>query len=175
MQEPWESCITICNQWSWKPNDTMKSLQTCIQTLVKTAAGNGNLLFNVGPMLDGRMEARQVQRLKEMGSWLQQYGSSIYSTKGGPYKPNDIYATTRKGNRIYVHIFNNKQAVLELAALPKNAVKKAYLMKGSAVNFQQDANGALKLHLPEALPDVNDSVVVLELDQDAEAIPVIEQ
>ena len=173
MQEPWESCITICKQWSWKPNDTMKSLQTCIQTLVKTAAGNGNLLFNVGPMPDGRMEARQVQRLKEMGGWLQQYGSSIYSTKGGPYKPNDIYATTRKGNRIYVHVFSNKQAVLELAALPKNAVKKAYLMNGGVINFQQDANGALKLHLPQALPDVNDSVVVLELDQDAEVIPVI--
>ncbi|WP_281228956.1 alpha-L-fucosidase [Flavobacterium aquiphilum] len=70
MINPWESCITICNQWAWKPNDKMKSLKECIQTLVKTAGGNGNLLLNVGPMMDGRIETRQIERLKEMGIWL---------------------------------------------------------------------------------------------------------
>jgi alpha-L-fucosidase len=29
---PWESCITICNQWAWKPDDTMKSLKQCLDT-----------------------------------------------------------------------------------------------------------------------------------------------
>jgi len=80
MKEPWESCITICNQWAWKPNDQMKTLKQCIQTLEKTAGGNGNLLFNVGPMMDGRMEARQVTRLKEMGDWLKKYGERTYAT-----------------------------------------------------------------------------------------------
>ncbi|WP_448636585.1 alpha-L-fucosidase [Pedobacter panaciterrae] len=48
MDYPWESCITICKQWAWKPNDQMKSLKECLQTLASTAGGNGNLLFNVG-------------------------------------------------------------------------------------------------------------------------------
>jgi len=47
---------TIGTQWAWKPNDKLKTLQECIQTLIKTASGNGNLLFNVGPMMDGRIE-----------------------------------------------------------------------------------------------------------------------
>lgn len=47
---PWESCITICRQWAWKPNDEMKSLKECLQTLVACAGGDGNLLLNVGPM-----------------------------------------------------------------------------------------------------------------------------
>jgi len=67
MDRPWESCITICTQWSWKPNDKMKSLKECIQTLLRTAGGDGNLLFNVGPMPTGEIEPRQVERLKEMG------------------------------------------------------------------------------------------------------------
>ncbi len=50
MNDAWESCITICQQWAWKPNDSMKTVKECVQTLVKTAAGNGNLLLNVGPM-----------------------------------------------------------------------------------------------------------------------------
>jgi len=74
---PWESCITICNQWAWKPNDKMKTLQECLYTLVKTASGNGNLLFNVGPMMDGRIEQRQVEQLKLMGDWLKIYGESL--------------------------------------------------------------------------------------------------
>ena len=39
----------------------MKTLQECLYTLIKTASGNGNLLFNVGPMMDGRIEHRQVE------------------------------------------------------------------------------------------------------------------
>jgi alpha-L-fucosidase len=84
---PWESCITICNQWAWKPNDRMKSLKECLETLIRCAGGDGNLLFNVGPMPDGRIEPRQVTRLEEMGDWLRKYGETIYGTRGGPWKP----------------------------------------------------------------------------------------
>ncbi len=37
---PWESCITICRQWAWKPNDEMKSLKECLQTLGLCAGGS---------------------------------------------------------------------------------------------------------------------------------------
>jgi alpha-L-fucosidase len=173
MNTPWETCMTICNQWAWKPNDKMKTLKECIQTLVKTAGGNGNLLFNVGPMPDGRIEARQVERLKEMGEWLKVYGESIYGTKGGPFKPNDFFAATRKGNKLYVHIFEKKTNTLRLPVLPNVKVKQAYLLKGDKINYTQDAGGAVTLQLPEQLPDSNDSVIVLELATNAEIIPVV--
>ena len=67
----WESCITIGRQWAWKPNDDMKSLKQCLQTLITCAAGDGNLLFNVGPTPDGVIEARQIERLREMGYSVQ--------------------------------------------------------------------------------------------------------
>ena len=35
----WESCITIGDQWAWKPNDRIKSLTECLHTLVRVAAG----------------------------------------------------------------------------------------------------------------------------------------
>jgi alpha-L-fucosidase len=101
---PWETCMTIADQWAWKPNDKVKSLEQCLQTLVRSAGGDGNLLFNVGPMPDGKIEPLQVERLKEMGQWLQKYGYSIYETRGGPFKPADWGVSTRKGNFIYLHI-----------------------------------------------------------------------
>jgi alpha-L-fucosidase len=173
MKDPWESCITICSQWAWKPNDSMKSLRECILTLVKTSAGNGNLLFNVGPMMDGRIEARQVARLKEMGDWLLKYGNSIYGTKGGPYTPNEIYAATRKENRIYLHVFQRKAASIELPSLPGIKITKAYFMNGKAVSFSQPVGEHIRIDLPPVLPDELGSVIVMELDKNAELIPVI--
>lgn len=173
MNDPWESCITICKQWAWKPNDTLKSLKECIQTLVKTSAGNGNLLFNVGPMMDGRIEARQVERLQEMGNWLSKYGSSIYGTKGGPYQPNDVYAATRKGDKLYLHVFERKASALELPSLPGIKIIKAYFMNGKAVTFSQEAGQNIRIDLPETLPDTVSSVIVMELNKNAEQIPVI--
>ena len=82
---PWETCMTICTQWSWKPNDELKSLKECLQVLVNTVGGDGNLLLNVGPMPDGRIEPRQVERLREIGRWLAKYGESIYGTAAGRF------------------------------------------------------------------------------------------
>jgi alpha-L-fucosidase len=173
MVNPWESCITICSQWAWKPNDNMKSLKECLQTLAKTAGGNGNLLFNVGPMMDGRMEARQVTRLSEIGNWLKQNGSAIYGTKGGPYKPNDNYSATRKGSKIYIELFKKDGAALSLPALPGIKIKRAGWLGGDDLVFTQNVNDGIKINLPDALPDENVSVIVLEVDKNAESIPVI--
>lgn len=173
MTDPWESCITICKQWAWSPNDKIKSLQESLQTLVSTAAGNGNLLFNVGPMMDGRMESRQVKLLASMGEWLKKYGASIYSTKGGPFKSNKEYATTRKGNKIFLHLFKQDSSAIRLAAIPGAKIMKACLFDGTPVIFKQDENGVL-INLPAVLPDTNDTVIILELNTDAEKIPLIE-
>ena len=113
---PWESCMTIANQWAWKPNDEVKTLEQCLHTLIRTAGGDGNLLFNVGPKPDGTIEPLQVDRLEEMGKWLGKYGYSIYGTRGGPFKPTDWGVSTRKGNTIYLHIlkWNGKSVRIEL-------------------------------------------------------------
>ena len=104
INRPWETCMTIGRQWAWKPNDEVKSLEQCLHSLIRSAGGGGNLLFNVGPKPDGTIEPLQVERLKEMGQWLEKFGYTIYGTRGGPFKPTDWGVSTRKGNKIYLHI-----------------------------------------------------------------------
>jgi len=170
---PWESCITIGTQWSWKPNDKLKTYQECLQTLIKTASGNGNLLFNVGPMMDGRIEQRQVDLLKQMGDWIKIYGESIYGTNGGPYTPNAGFSATRKDNKVFVHLFDASIEELILPAFPGVKVLKSSLMNGKSVQLRE-TGGQYFISIPSQLPDSVSNVLVLELDKNANEIPVIQ-
>jgi alpha-L-fucosidase len=106
---PWESCITIGTQWAWKPNDTVKSLKECLQTLVSCVGGDGNLLLNIGPKGDGSIEPLQVQRLTEMGNWLKRDDNSraVYKTRGGPAQPQTWGRTTHRANMVYAHVWGH--------------------------------------------------------------------
>ncbi len=173
IENPWESCITICKQWAWKPNDKMKSLDQCIQTLLKTVGGGGNLLFNVGPMPDGRMEQRQIDRLKEMGDWLNKYGESVYKTTGGPYKPTEWISSTRKGDKIYLHLYRLDGDNLKIP-VPGNAqVKNCSVLKGKKLKFEQTKN-ELIIEIPKEQKQDIVTTIVLGLNGDTKNIqPII--
>ncbi len=133
---PWETCMTLGTQWAWKPDDTVKSFKECIHTLVLTCGGDGNLLLNVGPMPDGRIEARQAERLREMGKWLERNGESIYGTRGGPFMPGEWGASTCKGNTIYLHVFQWDGDSFTLPAIEPR-IEAAHILGGAKVNFEQ--------------------------------------
>ncbi|HLO82123.1 MAG TPA: alpha-L-fucosidase [Chitinophagaceae bacterium] len=171
MTTPWESCITMCTQWAWKPNDKMKSLKQCISTLAGTAGGNGNLLFNIGPMPDGRIELRQIERMKEMGAWLNKYGAAIYNTRGGPYFPDSVITSTRKGNKINLLLLKSDSNELSLKNIPNQKLVKAYFMNGGSIPFTQNDH-KISLTLPSILPDKICPVIVMEMSGNIEQAPV---
>lgn len=172
MEDPWESCITLGTQWSWKPNDKLKSVRKCIDILAGTAGGNGNLLLNVSPMFDGRMEIRTIDTLKEIGKWMKKYGDAIYNTKGGPYIPNKQYTATRKGNEINIFLIEPKTGLFILSPIPGCKVLNAHFMGGEKVNFSQDEKG-IHIKLPVKMPNNKCNVIVLEMNKNVEDIPLI--
>jgi alpha-L-fucosidase len=170
---PWETCMTICQQWAWKPNDNMKSLKQCLQTLVYCAGGDGNLLFNVGPMPTGEMEPRQVSRLKEMGEWMDRCGESIYGTRGGPFLPGTWGASTRKGQTVYLHVMKWPKTGLRLPPMDRQ-IKGSTVLTGGSAKLTSDTDGIL-VEVPEGDRQEIDTLVKLELNgsaMDLEARPV---
>jgi len=169
----WETCMTIGTQWSWKPNDQLKSTKECIHTFAQTIGGDGNLLFNVGPMLDGRIEQRQVDRLSEMGEWISKNQEAVYGTRGGPYLPTDKMVSTHKENKIYLYLLENPGRKLKLPLTEGIKIRQAYFLQNQRsliINRQKDE---ITLTLPELLPDEVATVVVLELDRPASEIDII--
>ena len=173
IENPWESCITICTQWAWKPNDKMKTFDECMQTLIKTVGGGGNLLLNVGPMHDGRIEQRQKDRLTEMGDWLKKYGESIYGTIGGPYKPTSKLASTRKAKTIYLHLFHVDTGYVEIP-YPNNAsIKSCGILKGRKLDFSKKG-GSLIIEIPSGNLGKPVITIAMTLDKDASIVEPIE-
>ena len=169
-QRPWETCMTLGEQWSWKPNDKIKSPAEVLDILCRTVGGDGNLLLNIGPMPDGQIEPRQVEVLKQVGAWMDVNSESIYGTRGGPWKPTEQIASTRKGNAVYVHVLNVAAETVELPTLPRKVLSASILGGGEVKTETEGGNLSLKpLEKPSLLP----LVIKLELDGSAMDIPVL--
>ena len=165
-ERPWETCMTICRQWAWKPNDELKTFDECIRILVQTAGGDGNLLLNVGPMPDGRIEPRQVDLLRDIGAWLYVNGESIYGTRGGPFRPAKWGVSTHKGSKVYVHVLEWDGEQVQLDGLTET-IATASLMDGTAVAFEQNPE-EIVLTLEGNHHDDTDTIVVLTLEDTVE-------
>ncbi len=158
---PLETCETINNAWGYNAQDKkFKSTKALVHYLVRAAGYNANFLLNIGPRPDGTIPPEFVERLKEMGAWMGKNGESIYGTRGGPVPPRDWGATTRKGNRVYLHLLKLDDEVL---ALPKfGQMKSAALLRdGSKVEMIEN-NLGIMLRVPMSIRDPIDTVVVLE-------------
>lgn len=162
LNRPWETCMTIARQWAWKPDDVVKSTEQCLHNLIRSAGGDGNLLFNVGPKPDGTIEPLQAERLREMGQWLGKYGYSIYGTRGGPFKPADWGVSTRKENKIYLHILrwsgNEPRITIPDIGI---ALKKASLADGSKVKLKK-SSGSYLIEFDGKLLKPVSTLVILE-------------
>jgi alpha-L-fucosidase len=170
----WETCMTIGRQWAWKPNEEVKSLEQCLHSLIRSAGGDGNLLFNVGPKPDGTIEPLQAVRLREMGKWLDKYGYTVYSTRGGPFKPTDWGVSTRKGNKIYLHILkwsgNSTKIILPD---PGITIKKCVLAGGGKVKYSK-LKGDLIIEFDNKLLEQIDTIVEIEVAGSAMNITPVE-
>jgi len=167
---PWESCITIGDQWAYRPNDNTKSLKQCIDTLVRCAGGDGNLLLNVGPTPLGQIEPGQADRLREIGAWLRKYGQTIYGTRGGPFRPGQWGAATCKGNTVYLHLLSPSAPRAELPPLAARVVS-CRVVTGGAARFRQSDEGLVVQVRKQDMQDL-DTIVALRLDRPASDVPV---
>lgn len=113
----WENAMTIDKySWGFRRNARLAdylTIEELLQTFIITVSCGGNMLMNVGPPKHGHIDPIYEERLRQLGSWLQQNGDGIYSTQPWTYQndtltPNVWYtlkkATTTR--EIYAFVFN---------------------------------------------------------------------
>ncbi len=170
---PWESCITVGEQWAFKPVEKLKSVNVIIETLIKTVGGDGNLLLNVGPMPDGRIEPQQVDLLRGVGEWLKVNGEGVYGTRGGPFLPNDRMASTHKGNVIYLHVMD--RSVKEILLPMPQGVKatRVSLLGGKSVSYD-NRERQLLIRIPDTIPGTSAFVLKIRINKNPAEIEPVE-
>ena len=157
---PLETCETMNGMWGYKIIDqNYKTTRQLVHYLVNTAGKGANLLMNIGPQPNGCLPATAVQRLKEMGEWMQTYGTTIRATQAGDIPVQQWGATTRRGDRLFVHIldYNRRELYLPLSC---RVLKASTFPEGKRVAVTKTSEGVV-LPLPE-LPQGIDYVVELQ-------------
>ena len=150
--------------WGYKITDqNYKPAKTLIHYLVKAAGKDANLLMNIGPQPDGELPAVAMERLAEIGEWMNVFCLTIYGTRGGCVAPHPWGVTTQKGNKLYVHILDLQDKALFLP-LDGKRVKKAVGYTDRRPLKMQKCRDGVMLYLSEVPTDI-DKVIELHLEE----------
>ena len=171
----WEAIPTTDESYGWNPFDKAhKPASHFIQLLAKAAARGGNVLLNIGPMGNGEVDPQDVATLKGIADWWKVNGESIRGTTRTPLPAQTWGESTRKGNLLYLHVFNwptNGQLIVGgLKSETKNGVPllewsfppPVVAPEPPTFKVSRATPLDLRLDVPAVAPDKVDSVIRLE-------------
>ncbi|MEP7111295.1 MAG: alpha-L-fucosidase [Ferruginibacter sp.] len=157
LDHPWESCMTLANNWGFVPNDQFKSSSKIIHSLIEIVAKGGSLLLGIGPKPDGTLPAEAVQRLEEIGTWMNKNGAAIYNTRSTKnYNDGNTWFTQNNKTGIrYALVCLKEGEVLPTTITwnlnaPKKGSKIKLLQTGETVKWSAQGDG-VNINIPKSL------------------------
>ena len=166
--QDWEGCMTINHTWGYKSDDDgWKSTTELLRNLIDIASKGGNYLLNIGPTGEGLVPQPTVERLQEMGKWMDLNGESIYGTTASPFEKLTWGRCTKRkhedGTTMYLHVFDwPKDGKLLIPGL-QNKVKSAKLLVSDTKLKSKKTENGIILDLPAEAPDAIASVIKMEI------------
>ena len=170
----WETCLTMNDSWGWVPSDVdYKSARELIHTLCEVAGRGGNLLLNVSPTGAGSLPDAQAERLEVIASWMAVNGESIVGTEPGVDAWQFYGPSTRRGDRLYLHLLMRPYAQVTVRAVPVKRIRSvrclgrheplSYTTRTTVLDqLNADPLGELVITVPEQVLD--DLATVLAVD-----------
>ena len=165
----WETCLTMNRTWGWNPDDhEYKSATELIHILCETAGKGGNLLLNLSPRADGRLPAEQIERMAAIAGWMDTHGDAIHGTTPG-LEPWQFYGpSTRKGDRIFLHLLWKPYGRINVRGMPIRRVAGArHLASGDPLVIHTAGTGMdtrvgqVTIEVPDAYVDEHATVIEL--------------
>ena len=167
LNHPWESCMTLANNWGYVNNDEFKSSAKVIHALIEIVAKGGSLLLGIGPRPDGTLPKEAITRLHEIGKWMNKNGAAIYNTRIVKNYNNGTTWFTQNNNtatRYALVCIKDGDAVPETVSWKMNLPKKGSVMKllqtGETVKWTVIGDD-VKVILPKSLLKKNEMLPAL--------------
>jgi alpha-L-fucosidase len=154
--------MTLNEHWGYHQGDEeWKSPEEVIGLLASAAAGNGNLLLNLGPRGDGAIPERSRDVVETVGRWLHAHGECIYGTDpftyglmtrgahNGDWSHNGPF--TLRGKALYQIVRYWPGRELVIAGL-NTTVEEVTLLNAGSCRFSQREGIVTVSGLPDAAP-----------------------
>jgi alpha-L-fucosidase len=163
----WEACMTFNGSWGWQlaPPEDWHSVRSVLNMLRTCAAGQGNLLLNIGPKPDGSVPPEAAERLMAVGRWLKRCGSAIYGKvdRVAHMEWMPTGAWTRRGTTLYFWCTRWPGRELAIGGLTEKLVRARLYPNGKSLPFLQSGNRLVIGGMPAACPDPIAGVALVEL------------
>jgi len=165
----WETCMTMNDRWGYNSNDhNFKSVTDLLQKLSDIVSKNGNFLLNVGPKPDGTFPEESIQRLSEIGDWMDVNGEAIHGTVGSPFAELTWGRATQKlhegSTTLYLHVFDwPTDGELHIPGLA-GTVTSARVLGADEGSVFTMGDSEVIVEVPLNKPNAHIGVVALEVD-----------
>jgi len=162
---PWEACMTLNESWGWHAGDhAWKRPSEIAHLLQRCAAGQGNLLLNVGSEGDGSIPPQAERALRSVGRWLRRGAhEAIYGTREftwdlrerGEHRADWSHhgLFTARGCELYWHVSRWIGSTLVLCGLEPRVQSVTLLGSHRKLRWRQQDNRITITGLPKTAPD----------------------
>jgi alpha-L-fucosidase len=159
--------MTLANNWGYVPNDVYKSSAKVIHSLIEVVAKGGSIVLGIDPKPDGKLTNEALQRMKEIGAWMQKNGEAIYDTRTVKnYRDSSTYFTQNKTRGLYYALVCLPEGKSLPSTIewndnaPKKGSKMILLQTGESVKWKQNGNHTT-VFLPSAFVRRNETLPAL--------------
>lgn len=156
-QWDWEACMTVPeNQWGYHKDWSLSHVKTPIEVIdriVHAVSMGGNMVVNFGPQADGDFRPEEKALAEAMGKWMKKYGECVYACDYAGWEKQDWGYYTRKGQDVYMVVFNRPYAGFLSVKTPKETLlMKAALLDGQEVKVTETARNEYNIGMPVQEP-----------------------
>ncbi|MGD0743737.1 MAG: alpha-L-fucosidase [Verrucomicrobiota bacterium] len=156
IKRPWQVIYPCSSGFSYKENDTYKSREWLLGSLIDIVAKGGNFQVGFGPKPDGTWPQEMIDRVSYVGDWLKVNGECIYATRPYMrYHEGDDLRFTRTKDKKYVYVISLQWPGETLkTALVKAREGSAIRMLGVNQDLKWHKDGdTLVIEMPKDLQD----------------------
>jgi len=175
----WEACMTMNGTWGYVPSaPDWCSARQIIEMLRTAAAGAGNLLLNVGPMVDCSFPPEAIERLEQVGKWVAKNGEAMYGKVepvGGSLSLMNTGNWTLKGNTAYFWASRwPDTGQIVLGGWQTNVRKATMLLNGKPLIAERLGSRLFIKGIPRACPDKIAGTPVIKLECTSKPLQVLD-